>query len=50
MVLLTKLYAIGASELSLIGVGAGLLAGLSYALFIFGFKYAAPMAAHPPFS
>lgn len=42
VVLLTKLYAIGASELSLIGVGAGLLAGLSYALFIFGFKYAAP--------
>lgn len=42
VVLLTKLYAIGASGLSLIGVGAGLLAGLSYALFIFGFKYAAP--------
>lgn len=42
VVLLTKLYAIGASGLSLIGIGAGLLAGLSYALFIFGFKYAAP--------
>lgn len=42
VVLLTKLYAIGASGLSLSGVGAGLLAGLSYALFIFGFKYAAP--------
>ncbi|WP_404375622.1 DMT family transporter [Vreelandella aquamarina] len=42
VVLLTKLYAIGASGLSLIGVATGLLAGLSYALFIFGFKYAAP--------
>ncbi|MDQ7732224.1 DMT family transporter [Halomonas sp. SpR1] len=42
IVLLTKLYAIGASGLSLIGVGTGLLAGLSYAVFIFGFKYAAP--------
>ncbi|WP_386079722.1 DMT family transporter [Vreelandella sp. F11] len=42
VVLLTKLYAIGASDLSLMGVAAGLLAGLSYAVFIFGFKYAAP--------
>ncbi|MGP9764839.1 DMT family transporter [Halomonas sp. AOP13-D3-9] len=42
VVLLTKLYAIGASDLSLMGVGTGLLASLSYALFIFGFKYAAP--------
>ncbi|UXZ54772.1 DMT family transporter [Halomonas sp. 7T] len=42
IVMLTKLYEIGASELSLFGVGAGLLAGLSYAAFIFGFKYAAP--------
>jgi len=42
IVLLTKLYAISASGLSLIGVGTGLLAGLSYAAFIFGFKYAAP--------
>ena len=41
VVLLTKLYAIGASGLSLIGVVTGLLAGLSYAVFIFGFKYAA---------
>ena len=40
--MLTKLYEIGTSELSLFGVGAGLLAGLSYAVFIFGFKYAAP--------
>lgn len=42
VVLLTKLYAIGASGLSLIGVVTGLLAGLSYAMFIFGFKYATP--------
>lgn len=42
IVLLTKLYAISASGLSLLGVGTGLLAGLSYAVFIFGFKYAAP--------
>ena len=42
VVLLTKLYAIGASGLSLMGVVTGLLAGLSYAVFIFGFKYAAP--------
>lgn len=42
IVMLTKLYEIGTSELSLFGVGAGLLAGLSYAIFIFGFKYAAP--------
>ncbi|MEH6640715.1 DMT family transporter [Vreelandella glaciei] len=42
VVLLTKLYAIGASGLSLMGVVTGLLAGLSYAMFIFGFKYATP--------
>lgn len=42
VVLLTKLYAIGASGLSVIGVVTGLLAGLSYAMFIFGFKYATP--------
>ncbi|MEA2117034.1 DMT family transporter [Halovibrio sp. HP20-50] len=42
IVLLTKLYEINASDLSLIGVATGLLAGLSYAVFIFGFKYAAP--------
>ncbi|TVP57882.1 MAG: DMT family transporter [Halomonadaceae bacterium] len=40
--LLTQIYDIGASGLTPIGVGAGLLAGLSYAVFIFGFKYAAP--------
>ncbi len=38
--LLTQIYDIGASGVTPIGVGAGLLAGLSYAIFIFGFKYA----------
>ncbi len=42
IMLLTQIYDIGASGVTLIGVGAGLLAGLSYAVFIFGFKYAAP--------
>ncbi len=42
IVLLTQIYDTGASDLNLLGVGAGLLAGLSYAAFIFGFKYAAP--------
>ncbi len=41
IVLLTQIYDIGASGVTAIGVGAGLLAGLSYAIFIFGFKYAA---------
>ncbi len=42
IVLLTQIYDIGASGVTAIGVGAGLLSGLSYAVFIFGFKYAAP--------
>jgi drug/metabolite transporter, DME family len=42
VVLLTQIYDIGASGVTAIGVGAGLLSGLSYAIFIFGFKYAAP--------
>jgi drug/metabolite transporter (DMT)-like permease len=42
IVLLTQIYDIGASGVTAIGVVAGLLAGLSYAVFIFGFKYAAP--------
>lgn len=42
IVLLTQIYNIGASGITPIAVGAGLLAGLSYAIFIFGFKYAAP--------
>lgn len=42
IVLLTGIYDIGAGDVTLIGAGAGLLSGLSYAVFIFGFKYAAP--------
>ncbi|EIC21637.1 DMT family transporter [Thiorhodovibrio frisius] len=42
VVLLTQIYDIGANGVTPLGVGAGLLAGLSYAVFIFGFKYAAP--------
>ncbi len=42
IVLLTGIYDIGASGVTALGVGAGLLSGLSYAIFIFGFKYAAP--------
>lgn len=42
IILLTQIYDIGTSGVSLIGAGAGLLAGVSYAVFIFGFKYAAP--------
>jgi len=42
VVMLTGIYEIGAGEVTLIAAGAGLLSGLSYVLFIFGFKYAAP--------
>jgi len=42
IVLLTQIYDNGATGVTPIGVGAGLLAGLSYSVFIFGFKYAAP--------
>ncbi|RUO26525.1 EamA family transporter [Aliidiomarina minuta] len=42
VVLLTQIYDIGGSDLTMVGVSAGLLSGLSYAIFIFGFKYAAP--------
>jgi len=42
IVLLTQIYDVGAGGITPLGVGAGLLAGLSYAVFIFGFKYAAP--------
>jgi drug/metabolite transporter, DME family len=42
VVLLTGIYEIGAGDVTLIAAGAGLLSGLSYAVFIFGFKYAAP--------
>lgn len=42
IVLLTQIHDVGGSGITLVGVGAGLLAGLSYALFIFGLKYATP--------
>lgn len=42
ILLLTGIYNIEGSDVTLIAAGAGLLSGLSYALFIFGFKYAAP--------
>lgn len=40
IVLLTQIYDTGAGGVTLIGAGAGILAGVSYAVFIFGFKYA----------
>ncbi len=42
VMLLTGMYEIGAGGVTPIAAGAGLLSGLSYAVFIFGFKYAAP--------
>jgi drug/metabolite transporter, DME family len=42
IVLLTGIHDTGAGDMTPIAVSAGLLAGLSYAVFIFGFKYAAP--------
>ncbi len=42
VVLLTGIYEVGAGEVTPIAAAAGLLSGLSYAVFIFGFKYAAP--------
>ena len=42
VVLLTGIFEIGTGGVTPIGIGAGLLSGLSYAVFIFGFKYAAP--------
>lgn len=47
IVLLTQIYDVGASGLTLLGVAAGLLAGVSYTVFIFGFKYAAPHGSPP---
>jgi len=41
ILLLTGVYDANPGGISLFGVAAGLLAGLSYAVFIFGFKYAA---------
>lgn len=42
IVLLTEIYDVDSDGITTIGIVAGLLAGMSYALFIFGFKYAAP--------
>ncbi len=42
VVLLTGIYDIEASDITLIAVGAGLLSGISYAVFIFSFKFAVP--------
>lgn len=42
IVLLTRIYEIGSGSVTVIAVGAGLLSGISYAIFIFGFKHAAP--------
>lgn len=42
VVLLTRIYEVGAEGVSVAGAFAGLASGLSYALFIFSLKYAAP--------
>jgi len=42
VMLLTGLYDIDKDDVTLVAAGAGLLSGLSYAIFIFGFKYATP--------
>ena len=41
IMLLTRIYDMTDTSVTATGIGAGLLAGMSYALFIFGFKYAA---------
>jgi drug/metabolite transporter, DME family len=46
--LLTNLYEAGLSSLNVVGITSGLLSGLSYALFIFGFKNASKQG-RPPF-
>ena len=47
VVLLTRVYDAGGSGVTLWGTAAGLLSGLSLALFIFGFKYAVPHGSAP---
>lgn len=42
VLLLTGIYDIDAGDITPLAAGAGLLSGLSYAVFIFAFKYAAP--------
>lgn len=41
IVLLTRVYDAGPGSITPLAIGAGLLAGMSYAIFIFGFKFAA---------
>lgn len=43
--LLTRIYDLNATDITILGVVAGLMSGLSYAVFIFSFKYAAPKAS-----
>lgn len=47
VVLLTGFYEIDAGDVTLTAAGAGLLSALSYAVFLFGFKYAAPHGSPP---
>lgn len=42
IVLLTQIHSTSAGTISVIGLGAGVLSGLFYAVFIFAFKYASP--------
>ncbi|WP_321991332.1 DMT family transporter [Marispirochaeta aestuarii] len=42
IVLLTQICDVNESRVTVAGIGPGLLAGISYAVFIFGFKYAPP--------
>ncbi len=46
--LLTNVYETGIGSLNILGITSGLLSGLSYALFIFGFKNASK-EGRPPF-
>lgn len=41
VVLMTEIYAVDSEGITLMGIATGLGAGVSYALFLFGFKYAA---------
>ena len=45
--LLTGIHRLEATAIAPVAVAAGLLSGLSYALFIFGFKYASPHGSAP---
>ncbi|WP_346796759.1 DMT family transporter [Halomonas sp. Bachu 37] len=47
VVLLTGIYRTQAGAVSTLGIATGLLSGLSYALFIFGFKYAGSYGPAP---